>query len=79
MKADATLDCVGLYCPMPIYNTATKLKELQAGQVLELLADDEGIKADAPAWCRATRNELLGIEEEGRTYKVYIRKSREGV
>jgi tRNA 2-thiouridine synthesizing protein A len=76
MKADATLDCVGLYCPMPIYNTASKIKELKPGQVLEVLASDEGIKADAPAWCQATGNELLGIEEEGGEYKVYIKKSK---
>ena len=76
MKADATLDCVGLYCPMPIYNAASKLKELKPGQVLEVLASDEGIKADAPAWCQATGNELLGIEEEGGEYKVYIKKSK---
>ncbi len=74
MKADATLDCVGLYCPMPIYNTAKKLKELKPGQVLEVLADDEGIKEDMPAWCRTTGNELLGIEEENGEYKAYVRK-----
>ncbi len=75
MKADATLDCVGLYCPMPIANTAKKLKELKVGQVLEVLADDEGIKEDMPAWCRATGNELLGMEEEAGQYRVYIKKS----
>jgi len=75
MKADATLDCIGLYCPMPIHHTANKLKELEPGQVLEVLADDEGIKVDAPAWCRATGNELLGIEEEAGGYKVYIKKA----
>ena len=75
MKADATLDCIGLYCPMPIYHTANKLKELELGQVLEVLADDEGIKVDAPAWCRATGNELLGIEEEAGGYKIYIKKA----
>jgi len=74
VKADATLDCVGLYCPMPIYNTAKKLKELKPGQVLEVLADDEGIKEDMPAWCRTTGNELLGIEEENVEYKAYVRK-----
>ncbi len=76
MKADVTLDCVGLYCPMPIHNTAQRLKELKPGEVLEVLASDEGIKADAPAWCKATGNELLGIEESGGEYKVYIRKSK---
>ena len=48
MKADAVLDCIGLYCPLPIAHTAQKLKEMEAGQVLELLADDEGIKEDMP-------------------------------
>jgi len=76
MKADATLDCIGLYCPMPIFHTAKKLKELEAGQVLEILADDEGIKEDMPAWCRTTGNELLGIKEEAGGYKVYIKKSK---
>ena len=74
MKADETLDCVGLYCPMPIANTAKKLKELEVGQVLEVLADDEGIKEDMPAWCKTTGNEFLGIEEKGGEYKVYVKK-----
>lgn len=76
MKADATLDCIGLYCPIPIYNTTNKLKELELGQVLEILADDEGIKEDMPAWCRTTGNELLGIEEEAGQYKAYVKKSK---
>ena len=76
MKADTTLDCIGLYCPMPIYQTAKKIKELKPGQVLEVLADDEGIKADMPAWCRTTGNECLGIEEDSEGYKVYVKKAK---
>ena len=30
MKADETLDCVGLYCPMPIVHTSRKIKELKS-------------------------------------------------
>jgi tRNA 2-thiouridine synthesizing protein A len=75
MKADDTLDCVGLYCPMPIYNTAKKLKEMKPGQVLEVLADDEGIKEDMPAWCKTTGNELVGLKEEKGQYKAYVRKA----
>jgi len=75
MKADATLDCIGLYCPIPIAHTANKLKELEKGQVLEILADDLGIKEDMPAWCKITGNELLSIEEEGEQYRLYVRKT----
>ena len=76
MKADKTLDCVGLYCPMPIVKTAAKMKELKAGEVLEVVADDKGIKQDMPAWCESTGNEFLGIEEEGSEIKVYVRKKQ---
>lgn len=75
MNSDSTLDCVGLYCPLPIYQAANKLKEMAKGQVLELLADDEGIKPDMAAWCDVTGNELLGIEEDGGQYKVYVKKT----
>jgi tRNA 2-thiouridine synthesizing protein A len=74
MKADATLDCTGLYCPMPIIETVDKLRELEIGQVLEVLADDKGIRTDLPAWCESTGNECLGIKEEDGEYKVYVRK-----
>lgn len=74
MKSDLTLECVGLSCPMPIVQTSRKIKELKAGQVLEVTADDEGIKEDMPAWCNTTGNEFLGMEEEGGIIKVYVRK-----
>lgn len=74
MKADKTLDCMGLYCPMPIVKTAQKIKEMKPGEVLEVVADDKGIKMDLPAWCRSTGNECLGIEESGGEYKVYVKK-----
>jgi tRNA 2-thiouridine synthesizing protein A len=76
MKADQTLDCVGLYCPMPIVKTSQKIKELKAGEVLEIIADDKGIKHDMPAWCQATGNECLGTEESGGEIKVYVKKTQ---
>jgi tRNA 2-thiouridine synthesizing protein A len=76
MKADVTVDCLGLYCPMPIVNTARKIKEMQAGQVLEVVADDEGIKQDMPNWAKMTGNEFLGIEEEGKKYHVFVKKTQ---
>ena len=76
MKADQSLDCMGLYCPMPIVKTAEKIKQLKQGEVLEVVADDIGVKEDMPAWCRATGNECLGIEEAAGEYKVYVKKSK---
>ena len=77
MKADQSLDCVGLYCPMPIVKTAERIKQLKQGEVLEVVADDRGIKLDMPAWCQATEHEFLGVEEEGGEIRVYVRKTHE--
>lgn len=77
MKADQSLDCVGLYCPMPIVKTAEKIKQLKRGEVLEVIADDKGIKQDMPAWCKATGHECLGMEVKGGEFRVYVRKAHD--
>ena len=74
VKPDASIDCVGLACPMPILKTSTKIKEMQTEQVLEVLSDDDGIVKDMPAWCKKTGHEFLGITNEGGEYKAYVRK-----
>jgi len=61
---------------MPIYETNKKIKELKIGEVLEIIADDIGIKKDMPAWCETTGNEFLGIEEEGGEIKTYVKKTK---
>jgi len=76
MKSAQSLDCMGLYCPMPIIKTSEKIKELKPGEILEVVADDRGIKQDMPAWCQATGHEFLGVEEEGDEIKVYVKKAR---
>ncbi|MGD8534387.1 MAG: sulfurtransferase TusA family protein [Candidatus Aminicenantes bacterium] len=77
MKADVKLDCFGLLCPMPIIQTAQKIKEMKKGEVLEVTSTDTGIKEDMPAWCRQTGQEFLGLEEEGEVIKVYVRKLKD--
>ena len=77
MKADTTVDCYGLLCPMPIIQAAKKIKTMKTGDMLEVLSTDPGIREDMPAWCRTTGQEFLGVEEDGEVIKVYIRKVRE--
>ncbi len=74
MEKDITLDTRGMLCPMPILKTAQKIKEIEIGKIIEVLADDEGAKEDFPAWCEQTGNEFLGMEEEENYYKFYIKR-----
>jgi tRNA 2-thiouridine synthesizing protein A len=76
MTADEVLDCAGMQCPIPIARTAQAIKKLAVGQVLKVIATDEGIKADMPAWCRTTGHEFLGLEENDGEYHVFVRRTR---
>lgn len=71
---DERLDCLGVPCPMPIVRVADAMMQMEPGQVLEVWADDEGAKADIPAWCTGTGNDFLGREEYGNQMKFLVRK-----
>lgn len=74
ITANITVDATGLYCPMPIIMMAREIKKIDAGQVLEVKADDEGIQADLPAWCKQTGNELLDLSRDGAVFTGYVKK-----
>jgi len=74
MDADATVDAVGLYCPVPVMLATEKIKELNKGQVLEVLADDHDSLEDIPNWCKTTGNKFLKVKKNEGTYRFYIRK-----
>lgn len=74
IKPDVTVDCFGLTCPMPIFNATQALKKMKVGEVLEVLATDDGIIADMPDWCAKTGNEFIGYIDDDGEFKVYVRK-----
>jgi tRNA 2-thiouridine synthesizing protein A len=75
VQADATLDATGKLCPVPIIWTAERIRGLDVGSVLEVLATDEAILDDLPAWCRATGHEFLGFENDLPIFRGYTRRS----
>jgi len=68
------LDCKGLQCPLPVIKTAQAIKAIEPGQVLELLATDPGVEPDMKASRSRTRNQRRGLERDGHTYNVLIRR-----
>ena len=73
---DEELDCVGLYCPMPIAQTKEKIDELEVGQVLKIEADDPAAEEDIKSWAKRTGHEILGFEKEGTILTFYIKKTK---
>ncbi len=74
MKADFVLDTKGMNCPMPVLKTKKAIDGLQSGQVLEVVATDQGSKSDIPALLKRLGHELLDTKEEGGVIEFYIKK-----
>jgi tRNA 2-thiouridine synthesizing protein A len=73
-KPAQVLDCKGQVCPMPVLKTAQALKQIEVGQVLEVLATDPGFEPDVTAWTRRTGNELLSITKRQEVIDVLVRR-----
>ncbi len=74
MKIVGTLDCIGMYCPIPVAKTTIELEGLKPGEILEVLVDDPTAKKDFVNWCNSTGNKLLEMKEEDGIIKFYIKK-----
>jgi len=74
IESDEQLDARGLNCPLPILKAKKRLHELEAGQVLRVLADDPGSVRDFEAFSRQTGNELLESQELSDHYLFVLRK-----
>ena len=74
LKADKTLDAKGLECPMPLLKSKEMIDALESGQILEILGTDEASKIDLPIWCKRVGHTYLGVKEEGKYFKFYIKK-----
>jgi len=70
----ATLDLKGLSCPLPIVKTAKAFKDLQPGDLLEVLATDPGSVPDFNAWSKATGNQLLEQTQDGGVFRFLLKK-----
>ena len=76
MSADRVLDCLGLFCPMPIVKTREALRDMTVGQILEMRSDDPASDPDMRSWARRTGNELLDVSKNGSVYHFLVRKTR---
>ena len=67
-----TIDTLGRRCPIPIIELARQLPDVEVGQVVAVLSDDDAARVDIPVWCRMKRQEYVGATpaERGVAYRV---------
>jgi TusA-related sulfurtransferase len=76
LKPVRTLDCVGLYCPQPLFQTREAIDSIGVGDLLEVLADDPAAEEDLKRFAKRTGHEIVGFERDGDTLRFLIRRMK---
>lgn len=60
-------DFKGLKCPVPTLKLTTIVakKEVEPGDVLEIVADCPSFESDVKQWCANSKKVLLSLKDEG--------------
>jgi len=74
IKPNSELDCVGLYCPEPVFRTRQELDKLDVGQVLKVVADDPAAEEDIPRLVKRLEQQLVEMRKENDHFHFVIKK-----
>lgn len=69
-----TLDCIGLYCPEPLFQTREGIDSIAVGDVLEVFADDPAAEEDLTRFAKRTGNQIVALENDNGQLRVLIRR-----
>lgn len=73
-KPDKNLDCVGLFCPEPVFRTRQEIDKLGVGEILEVIADDPAAEEDIPRLVKRLGLELVEMHKENDEIHFIIKK-----
>lgn len=76
IKPKKTLDCVGLYCPQPLFQTREKIDSIEVGEVLEVLADDPAAEEDLKRFAKRTGHQIILFENLGDKMRFLIKRTK---
>ncbi|TMP26619.1 sulfurtransferase TusA [Pseudoalteromonas rubra] len=75
-NTDHTLDAIGLRCPEPVMMIRGKVRKMQEGETLLILADDPSTTRDIPSFCEFMDHTLVAKEVDSVPYRYLVKKGR---
>ena len=63
MAEPVELDTRGLRCPLPVIKTEARLRRMQPGEQLKVIADDPVARVDIPHFCREAGHLVEELDE----------------
>ena len=73
--ADVRMDLVGQACATLTPIIASRMRQLESGQIMEVISDDPTARSGLASWSRLTGNPMVAVIEDGpgRT-RYYLRR-----
>lgn len=68
------LDACGLTCPEPVMLLHKAVRDLAAGEYLEVVATDPSTQRDIPKFCQFLGHELVLQKTDATQYTFHLRK-----
>lgn len=75
MQIDKEIDARGLNCPLPLMKAKKAISEMQAGQVLRVVATDSGSMRDFLTFAKQSGNEMLEQTNVGKEFIHVMRRN----
>jgi len=75
-KPAKTLDCIGLYCPQPLFQTREQMDTIQVGELLEVLSDDPAAEEDLKRFAKRTGHQIIEFEKKCEVLRFLIKKMK---
>ncbi len=70
------IDACNTYCPGPLMELITYMKQAKVGETLELLSTDNGTAVDVPEWVNKIGHELISSEQVNDVWHIQVKKMK---
>jgi len=70
-----TVDARGLLCPLPVVRLGERMRRVEAGTEVLLLADDPMAEEDVRLWAAGHGHEVVSVEREGPSSRILVRRA----
>ena len=76
MSESKIIDARNTYCPGPLMELISYMRQAKVGDVLELLSTDKGTADDVPEWINKAGHAMVSSEKIEEVWHIKVRKTK---
>ncbi|MDD1751463.1 MAG: sulfurtransferase TusA family protein [Methanotrichaceae archaeon] len=76
IEPTAELDCIGLFCPIPIARTKEEIEKIEIGQILKVEADDPASEEDIVRWAKRVGHAVVKLDKSENIITFWIKRKK---